>query len=382
MNPDFLEVAVRGWTNDRDEHKKSSTECPPPPDQLLVFDTETTTNIPQRLHFGCAKLVRISWKANGDNTYTCLSHEIDGEVIFHADDLADFDPDGYAILASYCQANELSLISQCDFSDKWIRYFCETRPDAKGKVIAKAALTGFNLPFDLSRIAYSYMNGRGKNKKAFTLNVHPPYRCTEGCAKEHTHVFNCNADCQKGHKKHITSDWPSHKFRPRIRITHLDSKKALISWTSCKTDEFRTSKGERRPRTASESGRFLDVKQLIWGMTNKSHTLRSAGEAFGLPPELLKGETDNYEITPEFIAYNRQDTTTTAKLAVAALTEYHTHPIRLQAVKVFSPASIAKAYLREMGITPMMDRAPTTHACPVNCAEKGTEASPRCPEVS
>ena len=48
----------------------------------------------------------------------------------------------------------------------------------------------------------------------------------------------------------------------------------------------------------------------------------------------------------------------TWELAEKLLEEYDKHPINLQVTKAYSPASIGKAYLRVMGIKPIMERQP------------------------
>ncbi len=65
------------------------------------------------------------------------------------------------------------------------------------------------------------------------------------------------------------------------------------------------------------------------------------------------------EVTEEYIDYNRRDVLATSELAVKLLEEYDKHPITLQATKAYSPASIGKAYLRAMGIVPILERQPT-----------------------
>ena len=342
---DYEEIAVRGWTGDRATVGGASTS--PPPRGLLVVDTETTTDVPQRLTFGSAKLVRITWAKHRDGAYSYRSHEITGEVVFKADELETLDQAGNKILVEHCKRNDLNLITHSEFAEKWLRYYCETRPDAKGNRIADAVLTGFNLPFDLSRMAFGCSPGRGKNKGSFTVHMHPKYVCAKDCQRKHKH----------------SAEPQVNQFRPRIRITAIDSKKSLISWTSSKDKPF------KKGRHGEDYGRFLDVRQLVWGMTNVSHSLASACEAFGLPPELCKGSTDSFVITPDFVESNRQDVTATAELAVKAIAEYATNPIDLPAVKVFSPASIAKAYIRKMGITPMLDRPgiPTDPVLLGNC---------------
>ena len=48
----------------------------------------------------------------------------------------------------------------------------------------------------------------------------------------------------------------------------------------------------------------------------------------------------------------------TTELTAKMLAEYALHPIELQVTKAYSPASIGKAYLQAMGVTPIMARMP------------------------
>ena len=63
-------------------------------------------------------------------------------------------------------------------------------------------------------------------------------------------------------------------------------------------------------------------------------------------------------VTKTYIDYNRRDVQATSELAVKLLAEYAKHPINLQPTKAYSPASIGKAYLRAMGIGPILERQP------------------------
>src|SRR5262249_53239273 len=55
---------------------------------------------------------------------------------------------------------------------------------------------------------------------------------------------------------------------------------------------------------------------------------------------------------------NRRDVLATFELALRLLEEYDKHPITLQPTRAYSPASIGKAYLRAMGIEPVLERQP------------------------
>ncbi|MGB6358377.1 MAG: hypothetical protein WBF30_06300 [Candidatus Acidiferrales bacterium] len=64
------------------------------------------------------------------------------------------------------------------------------------------------------------------------------------------------------------------------------------------------------------------------------------------------------EVTEEYIDYNRRDVLATSELAEKLSPEYERHGLSLQITKAYSPASIGKAYLREMGIEPILKRQP------------------------
>src|SRR5205807_6636214 len=94
-----------------------------------------------------------------------------------------------------------------------------------------------------------------------------------------------------------------------------------------------------------------------FALTDKSYTLETACGAFGVEHGKQRAVRHGV-VTPEYIDYNRRDVLATSELAVKLLEEYAKHPIALQATKAYSPASIGKAYLRSMGITPVMERQP------------------------
>ena len=104
-------------------------------------------------------------------------------------------------------------------------------------------------------------------------------------------------------------------------------------------------------------GHFLDLRTLAFALTDKGYSLEAACEAFGVDHGKQK-VTKHGEVTEDYIDYNRRDVLATSELAVKLLEEYDKHPITLQATKAYSPASIGKAYLRAMGIRPILERQP------------------------
>src|SRR5207245_9362907 len=79
-------------------------------------------------------------------------------------------------------------------------------------------------------------------------------------------------------------------------------------------------------------------------------------------------------VKEEYIDYNRRDVLSTAELAVKLLEEFDKHPLALQATKAYSPASIGKAYLRAMGITPILERQRKFSKTFAGCAQSAFSA--------
>ncbi len=140
----------------------------------------------------------------------------------------------------------------------------------------------------------------------------------------------------------------------------MDSKRALKGFTGAidpdKVDQI--PEGDLKPKKGYVfRGHMLDLRTLAFALTDRSLSLEGACELFGV--EHGKQKADQHGIiTPEYIDYNRRDVLASTELAAKLLAEYALHPIELQVTKAYSPASIGKAYLQAMGVTPIMARMP------------------------
>jgi hypothetical protein len=100
----------------------------------------------------------------------------------------------------------------------------------------------------------------------------------------------------------------------------------------------------------------LDLRTLVFALTGASHSLNSACAACD-----IEGKADTPElgvITEEAIDYCRHDVAATTRLYEAAMSEYTTHPIDLEPTAAYSPASVAKSYLRRIGSRPRLIAQP------------------------
>lgn len=318
-----LPVAVRVYT---EQAKRPANQRPTRryqrPELLFVFDTETETDPAQALTFGSARLYRRKRGA-----WVPLR-----EWLFHAEDL---DAERLQVLIDYASAHGLPLLSQRAFLDG---------PFWQNAYKGRALVAGFNLPFDLSHLAFQAGEARGDQFGggfSFVLweRVNP-----------------------------LTGKWEPNEHRPRVAVKTIDSKRHLIGLTGrLQADsEDRIPDGSLTGEPESGyvfRGHFLDCRTLAFALTNESHSLKSACEAFGVKQGKLAVETHGV-VTPEYIDYNRRDVEATFELTVKLLEEYDAHPISpaqadndapLQETKAYSPASIGKAYLRRMGIRPRLE---------------------------
>jgi hypothetical protein len=317
-DPKPLSLAVRVYPDTRD-HK---AEMHPPkrwrcPRAMFVVDTETRTDATQGLTFGSYRFI-VDGK--------CLD-----EVLFYADDLPDSD---LRTLEQYAETHcaetvtgrKLSLLTQREFLKRFYREVYKSR----------CLLVGFNLPFDLSRLAYDVLPARGRFAGGLSLGIWTYFD-------------------EAGNER-------PHQYRPRIGIKHIDSKRALKGFTGQnepdETDLIPEDSVDGEPQKGYKfRGHFLDLRTLAFALTDKGYTLETACEAFGVEHG-KQHPTCHGVISEDYIDYNRRDVLATSELAVKLLEEYAKHPISLQATKAYSPASIGKAYLRAMGIVPVLERQP------------------------
>ena len=282
-----FKIALRAYVP-REPKEASLSSCPAysTDDAVLVLDAETTTDAYQNLLFGSCGIWIVG-----------LLYRF---IIFYDESLSrsqvkTLERFGGDIL----EGAQIEVTTTKEFV-KSVFY-----PWAYN---AKALLVGFNLPFDLSRLAESYGKARDKFKNGFSFKL------------------------------------SENKFHPRIRIKSLDSTKSFT--------EF-----ERLTKTLNYRGRFLDLRTLAFAMTNEKMTLEIACEHFDSPTK--KHQVINHgKITPDYIRYNVNDTLATHALFGKMLERFHELRVCLPPDKAYSPASLGKSYLSRMGIRPFLQKNP------------------------
>lgn len=275
----------------------------------LFFDTETTTDPSQALTFGTFRYCYIH--ADGDiSTLT--------EGLIYADDLPGRNPDGYAALRTYADGHTpeidwrftdrepnpvFEILSRHEFTKRWLWLVGHQHQEL---------VVGFNLPFDLTRISTEAYEARGDYTGGFSLVLftHP--------------------------------DGNENTYRPRLRVRIVNSKAAFISYA-------------KNNNHAKYPGRFLDTRTLAFALTNQSYSLEGACAAFNVEHGKYQAG-EHGVITDEYIEYCRRDVLATAELYTALVYEYDKHELDMPPEKIYSPASVAKAYLKKMNIPRPLER--------------------------
>lgn len=333
-----LPVAVRAYTERQQDPEEESSAGSVQrgkwtlPTRVLAFDTETTIDHAQQLNFGSWRYFHVTWSEAGP-VLACVE-----EGLFYADDLPSRDPAGFQTLRDYAESRppsvdrstvdavwRMPLLSAREFTDDVL-----LRLGFRGR----AWIVGFNLPFDLSRVAYDESESRDYLAGGFSLTL-GQYLAKDG-------------------------SWLENRWRSRVAIKTIDSKRGLMGFKRPKeldpADEV--PEGESKPNPQQpQRGNFLDLRTLAFALTNESYSLERAIQAF-VDPEYKEAKVKHGVIDPRYIDYNRQDVGATAALFERLIAEHRRHPIRLSPTNAYSPASVGKAYLRAMGVRPRLETQP------------------------
>lgn len=264
-------------------------------ERVLVFDTETTTDTTQRLLFGIFQLYE--------------ERSLAREGIFPGESLT---PAEVESIQAYGVSRGLTVISRSEFVED-VFY---------PEVYALGSLcVGFNLKFDISRIAMRARCGRGRNRRRFTFVLTRRFR------------------------------WPEVQVEPvssRAAFVRFVPKKHLANWEK---PFFR--------------GRFLDLATLTKALTGETASLARAARRFGTIHRKSRTGTLG-RITVETLEYGRNDVTVTWELFEKLQEEYLKHPFAtienerdqlsgtVPYTRILSSASVAKATLRRLGFKPLM----------------------------
>jgi hypothetical protein len=256
----------------------------PPSEVVVVFDTETSTDQAQRLEFG-AYQVRVR------------GHLIE-RGLFYAADLPKTDlavlRNSFSEMEPTDDGERIRLLSVSAFIWQILYgWGLETG----------GAVVGFNLPFDLSRLAIRYTYARQRYKGGFSFTL--------------------------------------ANGRPNIRIKRLSSGAAFMEFAGRNGDD-------KHP----DRGCFIDVRTFAAALTGGYHSLQSLTRLLGVTP---KSPLDDYSgpLTPEKVDYGLNDVHATWEAFAALKAKFDSHGLAgVDPSDLYSEASLGKAFLAAMGIKP------------------------------
>lgn len=279
--------------------KPKRTSLDAPSEYTLILDCETTVSPDQRLRFGFFQVRRHD--------------DMIAEGIF-------FDPTALsaseqALLHDYAAEQSLRIYPIEQFrTDVFLRLGYK----------ARAAIVGFNLPFDLSRIALDWTEARGSLRGGFSfkLTVSP--------------------------------------YDPPVRIKHLSSTTALMDFAKPAKQDTPRGMRKRGEDVPPHRGYFYDVHTLAAALLDEKGSLGRLAKHLGTPTQKHEGVSLDGPVTRAQIAYARADVQVTWECFVRLRNLYASYGLSKPLHRVQSSASIGKACLDDMGILPLLACRPDT----------------------
>jgi hypothetical protein len=297
---DYLPVAIRAFAGRQAAHppeiatnqpKRKASRASASP-WTLIFDTETTTDAGQSLRFGTYQV-----RHNGELRFAGIFHALDGVT-----------PDELLQIESYAAAHGLDVLTRDQFADE-IFY--------KIGFQLRATIIGFNLPFDISRIAIGHESARNEMRGGFTLKL------------------------------------SSHKYWPNVRVKHLSRMAAFIRFAAQMKQIDNKSDRKRGRRNGFRAGHFVDIKTLAGALLSRSFSLSSLSEFLNVAHPKLDFDDFDAPISDEILDYAVRDVETTWECYAELIARYKRLGLNgVAPEKIYSEASIGKAYIKAMGIVP------------------------------
>ena len=265
---------------------------------VLAFSTETTSDRQQSLTFGSCAI----W-INGELYKICL---------FHDENLDSKKVDTIKKVADALQKEKDCIVTVSSKDEFVTRIFYPYVYEARAKCV------GFDLPYELSRLAASWGTAR-KIQDAFSMKL------VEGIPR-----------------------------LPAIRIKSINGNAAFIQFAT----PLRTKSEKKKvPTHKVYRGYFLDLKTIGYAMSNKSFDgMDDLARTFDVDANLKSKKG----ITEAAIRSNVDKTLTMHNIYCRIISVLKdTFLIKPNnANKMYSPASIGKLYLEKLNIKPLLEKNP------------------------
>lgn len=297
---DHLPIALRAFAGPQFTELKEPRTSPPRRKRskvaaspwTLIFDTETTTDAGQALRFGTYQVRRAG--------------ELFGSGIFY--EPSTVTAAELETLRSFAESVGLTLLTRDEFAERifyGIGYAC------------RATIVGFNLPFDISRIAIRHGSARNEMRGGFSFAL---------------------------------SDNP---YQPHVRVRHISQRSAFIRFAGLPKQSDSRSQRRRGEKTPFRAGHFVDVKTLAGSIFARSFSLAGLCKLLDVPSPKLDFDEFEGPITAGMARYAVRDVQATWECYADLVSRYAAFGITsTPPEKVYSEASIGKGNLRDMGIVP------------------------------
>ena len=281
-------IAVRAYTIPQ-KKKKWKGPSPPKisktPNRVLVFDTETRTDIYQNFLFGYFELYE-----NGKLEQHGLFY--DSKIITKKEE---------ELLKTFAKDNNIDTYTLEEFREVFLDevYGLETM------------CIGFNLPFDLSRIALKAPQGKLSYREGFSMQI------------------------------------SENPYYPRLIVNKQTNTMSFINWAKP------LDKEQKRFR-----GNFLDLRMTCHALTDRKYSLSSACDAFNTEYKKQKVKEHGKIYGSEYIAYCIADVKATYSLYQETKKEFDTYKLDIPITKAYTPASIGKEILKKIQVKSFAEKNP------------------------
>jgi hypothetical protein len=276
--------------------KPRSGKPAPPSEWTLVFDTETTIDAAQRLRVGAYQFRKVD--------------ELDEAGLFY--DPANASPAELNLLQRLCEERGHKLRTVAEFVDEVL--FARAYD-------LRASIVGFNLPFDISRLAIRHGSARGKAMRGgFTFK--------------------------------LSRLW----WRPAVQVRHLNARASLIQFTHPAKRRDAPGQWKRKIAPRNRRGSFIDLKTIAAALLSRSFSLASLADFLKTPTRKAESGGHGKQLTTKYVGYLLQDVQVTWECYQSLRDRYALHALEATPLgKVLSEASLGKAYLKQMGVRPFRE---------------------------
>lgn len=277
-----------------------------PQDWVLVFDCETRTTPDQQLRFGTYQLRYRANLVERGAFYDPTLPKADLDVLTQV--IAEERPGN--------DGEKIRLLTREEFIE---RVFYQSAFEVGAQIV------GFNLPFDLSRLAIGQASARRSMKGGFSLKLH--------------------------HNKQF----------PNVVIKHLSQRASIIQFAGIKPGKGDGAEDEflDTDKRFANRGYFVDVKTFAASLLSASHSLESLSATLKVPTQKVSSDDHGEVLKPEYVRYAINDAQTTWECFEALSKQFASYQLPdTGAYDLYSEASLGKAYLDAMGIKPWMTVQP------------------------